>query len=179
MKAFFLHRHTDKARERAQLSGPPLRAGLLGADQLARHASALATSHRTTMKHRSSPLLAQLDKNELLLREFHEKTLATLTEHHITPATEWLLDNFYLIEEQMQMARLHLPRDYSRELPRLLKGPSKGLPRIYDTVLSLISHVDAQIDMETLEAFIASYQTVAPLQLGELWAVPIDRKSVV
>jgi cyclic beta-1,2-glucan synthetase len=42
----------------------------------------------------------------------------------ITPAAEWLLDNFYLIEEQIQMARRHLPRGYSRELPRLLNGPS-------------------------------------------------------
>ena len=91
----------------------------------------------------------------------------------LTPAAEWLLDNFYLIEEQIQMARRHLPRGYSRELPRLLNGPSAGLPRVYDIVLELISHVDAQIDAEPLGAFIAAYQTVRPLKLGELWAIPI------
>ena len=91
----------------------------------------------------------------------------------ITPAAEWLLDNFYLIEEQIQMARRHLPRGYSRELPRLLNGPSAGLPRVYDIVLELISHVDAQIDAEPLSAFIAAYQTVGSLKLGELWAIPI------
>src|SRR5208282_5370795 len=91
----------------------------------------------------------------------------------ITPAGEWLLDNFYLIEEQIQLARRHLPRGYSRELPRLLNGPSAGLPRVYDIVLELISHVDAQIDAEPLSAFIAAYQTVDSLKLGELWAIPI------
>jgi cyclic beta-1,2-glucan synthetase len=58
------------------------------------------------------------------------------------------------------MARRHLPRGYSRELPRLLNGPSAGLPRVYDIVLELISHVDAQIDAGPLSAFIAAYQTV-------------------
>ena len=71
------------------------------------------------------------------------------------------------------MAKRHLPRGYSRELPRLLNGPSAGLPRVYDIVLELISHVDAQIDAEPLSAFIAAYQTVHSLKLGELWAIPI------
>ncbi|MBE0546043.1 MAG: cyclic beta 1-2 glucan synthetase [Verrucomicrobia bacterium] len=71
------------------------------------------------------------------------------------------------------MARRHLPRGYSRELPRLVAGPSAGLPRVYDLVLELISHVDAQIDAEPLRAFIAAYQTESTLKLGELWAVPI------
>jgi hypothetical protein len=91
----------------------------------------------------------------------------------ITPAAEWLLDNFYLIEEQIQLARRHLPRGYSRELPRLANGASVGLPRVYDIVLELISHVDAQIDAGPLSAFIAAYQTVVSLKLGELWAIPI------
>ena len=91
----------------------------------------------------------------------------------VTPAAEWLLDNFYLIEEQIQLARRHLPREYSRELPRLTNGPSAGSPRVYDIVLELIAHVDAQIDADSLSAFVAAYQKVAPLKLGELWAVPI------
>ena len=46
-------------------------------------------------------------------------TAAIKDDRPITPAGEWLLDNFYLIEEQIRTARRHLPRDYSRELPRL------------------------------------------------------------
>jgi cellobiose phosphorylase len=118
-------------------------------------------------------LLAQLDKNELGIRAFNRATIAVDSSRRITPAAEWLLDNFYLIEEQIQMARRHLPRGYSRELPRLLNGPSAGLPRVYDIVLELISHVDAQIDPGPLSAFVAAYQTVDSLRLGELWAIPI------
>ena len=71
----------------------------------------------------SNRLLARLGQNEDILRAFNRATLAVDPSRRITPAAEWLLDNFYLIEEQIQMARRHLPRGYSRELPRLLERP--------------------------------------------------------
>ncbi|HYW80646.1 MAG TPA: cyclic beta 1-2 glucan synthetase, partial [Thermoguttaceae bacterium] len=152
---------------------PPLRAELFSVEQLSRHAGTLAAHHQVVTQQGPNRLLAQLDQNENILQAFNRATLAVNPGQHITPAAEWLLDNFYLIEEQIQMARRHLPRGYSRELPRLLNGPSAGLPRVYDIVLELISHVDAQIDTEPLRAFIAAYQTVGSLKLGELWAIPI------
>src|ERR1035437_8035720 len=145
---------------------PPLRAELFSVEQLARHAKALAANHQVVTRHGSNRLLARLGQNEDILRAFNRATLAAGQSRRVTPAAEWLLDNFYLIEEQIQMARRHLPRGYSRELPRLLNGPSAGLPRVYDIVLELISHVDAQIDAEPLSAFIAAYQTVGSLKLG-------------
>src|SRR5580658_7939205 len=158
---------------RPRTSEPPLRAELFSVEQLAHHARVLAADHRVVTQRRSSRLLARLEENEQGLRAFNRATLAVSPSRRITPAAEWLLDNFYLIEEQIQMARRHLPRNYSRELPRLRYGHSAGLPRVYDIVLELISHVDAQVDAESLGAFIAAYQTMAPLKLGELWAIPI------
>ncbi len=158
---------------RPRASEPPLRAELFSVEQLARHARALAADHQIVTQHSSNRLLARLDENEQSLRAYNRATLAVSPSRRITPAAEWLLDNFYLIEEQIQMARRHLPRGYSRELPRLLNGPSAGLPRVYDIVLELIAHVDAQIDAGPLSAFIAAYQTVGSLKLGELWAIPI------
>jgi hypothetical protein len=161
------------ARLRPNASEPPLRAELFSVEQLARHAKALATHHQIVTRQGSNRLLARLDQNEDILRTFNRASLAVNPNRRITPAAEWFLDNFYLMEEQIQMARRHLPRGYSRELPRLLNGPSAGLPRVYDIVLELISHVDAQIDAEPLSAFVAAYQTVDSLKLGELWAIPI------
>ena len=82
-------------------------------------------------------------------------------------------DNFYLIEEQIRTAKRHLLRGYSRELPRLLNGPSAGLPRVYDIALETISHGDGRMDPESLSRFVAAYQTVMALKLGKLWAIPI------
>ena len=150
-----------------------MRAELFSVEQLARHARSLAATHQVVIRRRSNQLLARLDENERILRAFNRTTLAVDPLRRITPAAEWLLDNFYLIEEQIQLARRHLPHGYSRELPRLLNGASAGLPRVYDIVLDLIAHVDAQIDAEPLRAFIEAYQTAVSLRLGELWAIPI------
>ncbi len=151
----------------------PLRAELFGVEQLARHAQAIAAQHKLVAGRTSARLLTRLDQNEKVLRAFNRATLAVDQSRRVTPAAEWLLDNFYLIEDQIQLARRHLPEQYSRELPRLANGPSAGFLRVYDIVLELIAHVDAQIDADSLSAFVAAYQTVAPLKLGELWAVPI------
>src|SRR5438270_4377622 len=176
MLTSLLRSETSLARHkhlRSRASEPPLRAELFGVEQLARHAQAIAAQHQVVVGKGSYRLLARLDHNEKVLRAFNRASLAADKTRRVTPAAEWLLDNFYLIEEQIQLARRHLPREYSRELSRLTSGPSAGFPRVYDIVLELISHVDAQIDAESLSAFVAAYQTVAPLKLGELWAVPI------
>lgn len=163
----------DRGNQQGDSTEAPLRGELFSVDQLRRHAKALAGLHRVVTREASNRLLARLNRNEDILRGFNRATLAVVQNRRVTPAAEWLLDNFYLIEEQIHMARRHLPRGYSRELPRLLNGASAGLPRVYDIVLELISHVDAQIDAESLTAFVAAYQTVKSLRLGELWAIPI------
>ncbi len=58
-------------------------------------------------------------------------------------------------------------------MPRLLDGPSATLPRVYDLALETISHGDGRVDPESLGSFVAAYQTLADLTLGELWAIPI------
>ncbi|MFX4736590.1 hypothetical protein ABTB89_19565, partial [Acinetobacter baumannii] len=77
----------------------------------------------------------------------------------ITPAADWLLDNFYLIEEHIRAAERHLPKGYSRELPRLARGPSAGHPRVYDIALAAVAHGDGRVDTESLGRFVAAYQT--------------------
>ena len=71
----------------------------------------------------------------------------------ITPGAEWLLDNFYLVEEQVVIARKHLPKGYSEALPYLAEGISAGMPRVYDIVLEIISHSDGRVDITQLNQF--------------------------
>ena len=164
----------------AKLKGPPLcrteaqfRGELFTPDQLSRHARTLAASHHVGSHVGPDVLLARLERNEEVIRAFNGTILALDKTRRITPAADWLIDNFYIIEEQIQMARLHLPKGYSRELPRLLDGHSAGVPRVYDIVIELIAHTDAQMDVGSLSAFVAAYQSVVSLKLGELWAIPI------
>ncbi|MBI5017592.1 MAG: cyclic beta 1-2 glucan synthetase [Deltaproteobacteria bacterium] len=138
------------------------------------HGKALADTHSLGLERAPDRLLTRLAENEAVLTgAFTLLTEALTAERRIAPAGEWLLDNFYLIEEQIRTARRHLPKGYSRGLPRLASGPSAGLPRVYDLALETISHGDGRVDPEGLSGFVAAYQTVTVLDLGELWAIPI------
>src|SRR5690349_3100652 len=153
---------------------PLLRSELFSADQMEQHAKGLAASHSLGAKRTGDPLLSRLAENErVLITACELLTAAILDNRPGAPAGEWLLDNFHLVEGQIRSARRHLPRDYSRELPRIGRGPSAGLPRVYDIALETISHGDGQVDPENFGRFLAAYQSVSTLTLGELWAVPI------
>ncbi len=153
---------------------PPLRAELFSSDQMEQHGVRLASAHRLAPGRVPDQLLSRLAANEgVLLETCKRLTEAVAANHRITPAGEWLLDNFYLVEEQIRTARRHLPKDYSRELPGLAEGASAGLPRVYDIALETISHGDGRVDPDSLSRFVAAYQTVTSLRLGELWAIPI------
>ena len=143
-------------------------------EQLKRHAVSLAGQHQIDPRPGPDRLLPRLaDNARVLLAAYDVVTAAATPGQRIVPAEAWLLDNFYLIEQQIGQARRLLPRGYSRQLPRLADGPSAGFPRIYDLALELISHMDGRVDSDNATQFIAAYQTVEPLKLGELWAFPI------
>ncbi|MEO7258760.1 MAG: hypothetical protein ABIW35_04335 [Luteimonas sp.] len=126
---------------------PPLRAQLLSAEQMERHGKTLARAHRVSNTPAPDLLLGRLSDNQAVLdRACLMLTTAAQANRTLTPAGEWLLDNIYLIDEQIAIARRHLPKGYSRELPRLTHGPSQGLPRVYDIALDAISHGDGRVD---------------------------------
>ncbi|MBU3018766.1 cyclic beta 1-2 glucan synthetase [Paraglaciecola agarilytica] len=152
----------------------PLRAELLSTEQMGRHAISLAKTHILNPINSQDKLLERLADNEQVLIDTNRLlSCAVKAKKRIAPSGEWLLDNFYLIEEQIRTARHHFPKGYSRELPRLAQGASSGLPRVYDIALNVISHGDGRVDTETLSHFVEAYQSVTPLTLGELWAIPI------
>jgi len=152
----------------------PLRAELFSVVQMERHGKFLADTDQIDSKRGPDQLLSRLASNEdVLARVCNLLTASARENRSIAPAGEWLLDNFYLIEEQIRTAKRHFSKGYSKELPRLLNGPSKGLPRVYGIALETISHGDGRVELESLNRFIAAYQSVAPLTLGELWAIPI------
>lgn len=153
---------------------PPIRAELFSAEQMKQHGRVLARAHETALAPTPDRLLARLADNEAVLVATRDQLTASVKQgRRIAPAGEWLLDNYYLIEEQIGTARRHLPKGYSRELPSLHSGPSAGFPRVYDIALETIAHSDARVDAENLSNFVAAYQSATVLTLGELWAIPI------
>src|SRR5882724_6247071 len=152
----------------------PLRSELFSLEQMEQYAKTLAKSHTLASEKIPEQLLKQLADNEEILLEVHNLLTESAKKNiRITPAGEWLLDNFYLIEEQIYTGKKHLPKGYSKGLPQLLRGPSAGLPRVYDIAVELISHSDGRVDLRSLSSFVTAYQEIENLKLGELWAIPI------
>jgi len=152
----------------------PLRAAIFTVEQLEIHARALAGSQVVRKARRGERLLRRLKDNARLIAQTYELiSQADAEGRRQAPAAEWLLDNYYLVEDQIRLAREHLPKGYARRLPVLGDQEMDGFPRVYDLVLQLISHLDGKVDAETLSRIVDAYQSVSPLTLGELWAVPI------
>jgi cyclic beta-1,2-glucan synthetase len=155
---------------------PPFREELLGPDRLAVEARRIAAGQRTAeAAHlRGTPLLSLVARAAADLVSDHARlTRAANGPRAVSPAGEWLLDNYYLIEQQIREIREDLPVRYGVELPRLASGAFQGLPRIYEAVVAIIARTDSRLDVGALHGFIEAYQEVSPLTIGECWAVPI------
>ena len=152
----------------------PLQAEFFSVERLEQYAQTLATEHKTVTRKGRAQLLPRLEDNGRKLEASYKLLVEALREGRtISPAAEWLVDNYHIVEEQLREIRQDLPASYYHELPKLADGELEGYPRIYSVALALIAHTDSRLDTHTLQRFIAAYQTVAPLSIGELWAVAI------
>jgi cyclic beta-1,2-glucan synthetase len=119
------------------------------------------------------------DNSRVLLECYRTLAEEILGERTVTPAAEWLVDNFHLVEEQLREIREDLPAGYYRELPKLVDGPLRGYPRVYAIAYQFVAHTDSLFDAEALRRFVRSYQSVQPLTIGELWALVISLRAVL
>jgi cyclic beta-1,2-glucan glucanotransferase len=159
----------------------PIRAELFSIERLEQHAESLAAAQRVTDDRRAGrSLIPRAAENGRLLLEYYRAIArAVQQEHMITPAAEWFVDNFFIVEEQLREIRDDLPVGYYRELPKLASGHLEGYPRVYGIAWAFVAHTDSRLDPETLRRFVAAYQRVQELTIGELWAVAITLRIVL
>jgi len=152
-----------------------IREELFSAERLEQHAESLAAAQTVAAGSTNGRSLAvRLKENEsVLLRSYRAIARAVGEARAITPAAEWLLDNYHLVEEQIREIRDDLPPGYYRQLPKLAGGPLAGYPRVFGIAWAFVAHTDSRFDPEMLRRFVRAYQRVQPLTIGELWAVAI------
>ena len=156
----------------------PIRGELFGAERLAEHARAIARGQRLVdapgrLTLGPGPLLSRLAESRRILDEArHELALASDRGVDISPAGEWLLDNWYVILEHIREIGASMPRGFYRELPKLASGPLAGYPRVYELAIELIAHTEGHLELSTIDLFAREFQRVSVLTVGELWAIP-------
>jgi cyclic beta-1,2-glucan synthetase len=159
----------------------PVRGELFGVERLEEHARSLAAAQPVTAGlTRDSRLADRLaDNAEFLLRANRALAKSAADGHHATHAAEWLADNYHLVDMQIREIGIDLPPGFYAQLPKLAAGPFTGLPRIFGSMWSLVVHTDSHLDIEALHRYLVAYQSVQPLTIGELWAVPITLRIVL
>ena len=162
-------------------SRKPVREELFSAERLEEHARSLAVAQPVTQKTTKGLLLSGrlTDNGTVLLRAYRTIAKSIDEGRAITPAAEWLVDNYYLVERQIREIRAALPPGYYRQLPKLADGPFMGYPRVFGVAWAFVAHTDSHFDAEMLCRFVRAYQEVQPLTIGELWAVAITLRVVL
>src|SRR5437899_9907759 len=159
----------------------PIRAELFGVERLEQHAESLAAAQPVMSElEKGRRLLPRVEDNGRVLREAYRAIAKAIREDRaITPAAEWLVDNFHIVDEQLREIRDDLPAGFYWQLPKLTEGPLAGYPRVYGIAWAFVAHTDSRFDPETLRRFVRAYQRIQPLTIGELWAVAITLRVVL
>ncbi|HWG59618.1 MAG TPA: glucoamylase family protein [Candidatus Acidoferrales bacterium] len=159
----------------------PIRAEILSLERLEERAESLAAGHAVapTGLHDRKLTPRVFENGRVLLECYRNLARAIQQEHTVTPAAEWLVDNFHIVDEQVREIRDDLPPGFYRRLPKLASGEFQGYPRVLAIAWAFISHTDSQIDPSILRRFVLAYQRVQPLTIGELWALAITLRVVL
>ncbi|HUO11314.1 MAG TPA: glucoamylase family protein, partial [Caulobacteraceae bacterium] len=179
--ASFLQRTFTDSAVASPWDERPIREELFSVERLEEHARSLAAAQAVAGRRAGADALSvRLAKNEVVLVEAYKDVADAVAKGEaITPAAEWLIDNFHVVEEQIRGVRSDLPRGYYRQLPKLAGGPFFGLPRVFSIAWAFVAHTDSLFDPDTLRRFVRAYQEVQPLSIGELWAVAITLRIVL
>jgi cyclic beta-1,2-glucan synthetase len=159
----------------------PIRAELFSVERLEEHARSLAQAQPVTPQPiRGRRLAGRLAKNAAGLLVSHRTIARGIDDGNATtPAAEWLIDNYHLVERQIHDILSDLPPQYYKQLPKLAEGPFKGYPRVFGLAWAFVAHTDSRFAPEMLCRYMRAYQEVQPLTIGELWALAITLKIVL
>ena len=147
---------------------------LLSIELLEEHARRLAALFSIGPKRRGGGRahLRQLEAHMRVLRDVYTALAEDARLEGMSPAAEWLLDNFHIISAAARDIHHDLPPSFFRRLPRIAADDFAGLPRIYALALELIGSSAGRLDAQRLQRFIGAFQSITPLTIGELWAWP-------
>mgnify|MGYP005834658999 CR=1 FL=1 len=145
---------------------------LLPPEDLQKHAMDIARTHNYVKYGSGSKFLFGRIKNnfQVITRAKDILNDDENMDFSSVPSAEWLLDNYYIIEEQVRDIRSIIQKGHLSRLPLISKGTLAGVPRIYAAVADLVSHTDGKVDEKTLISFFKAYQKQCVLLMRELWS---------
>ncbi|MEY2688401.1 MAG: hypothetical protein RL375_2599, partial [Pseudomonadota bacterium] len=159
----------------------PIRSEIFGPQRFAEHGRSLGLTHEARRPGwADASFFPRLQGNIEMLRHAHRAIAAqAAVGDSVSPASQWLLDNFHIIEAQLLAIHEGLPRNYFRALPVLVGEPLAGLPRVYGVAWAFVAHADSAFDDDLLVHYLCAYQETRGLRLSEMWALPTTLRVVL
>lgn len=148
-----------------------IKGAVLDRYQLENYLEKVASDHILTSKSdKSTYPIPRLVENF----KFITKTYEILNEDlkigiSIHPAGEWLLDNYYIIEESVKNIQKDLSIEKYTNFLGIQNGIYKGMARIYVLAAEIVAYTDSKIDGEILEDLLKAYQRKKTLNMEEIW----------
>jgi len=154
---------------------------MFSVERLEHYAATLAHAQDVSPTNASAiSLHARLSDNSAVLRSAHQSLVNAMHRARgVTPAAEWLVDNYYVVDQHIKAVRRDLPVGFYKQLPKLARGTLQGFPRVYGLAWAIVAHSDNRFELDTLVRFCRAYQVAQPLTIGELWAIAITLRVVL
>ena len=152
-----------------------IKGAILDKNQLENHMEKMASDH--ILKNKSDkdtyPIPKMKDNFEII-----EEVYNLLNEHiklgiPIHPAGEWLLDNFYMLEETYQTVIREMPLKKYVNFLGISNGTYKGFARIYVLAAEIVAFTDNRIDGKIISELLKAYQKKKTLSMEEIWNIGI------
>ena len=146
---------------------------ILTTKELEGYLEKIGTTHNLTAKSRKETYpIPRLIENYAVIKDIYE----ILNEHvkqgiSIHPAGEWILDNFYIIEEIVKSIRQELSLKKYKNFVGLKNGDYEGFARVYVLATEIVNYTDNKIETENLEKYLIAYQTKKTLNMDEIWNI--------
>ena len=152
-----------------------MRDALLSAEELEGHAKKTAIEHSVSKRQilLNWPIPRMNENYDYILSIYKELNEDVKRKYSVHPAAEWLLDNFYIVEEQVKGLRRDLVKKSYLKLPVLKSGILRGYARIFAVAFELVAHTDGLIDERTMSDYLQAYQSHSLLFDREIWAIPL------
>lgn len=160
-----------KANKRRNIN---MRDASLTVEELEEHARSMSLEHSVvSQKKKLNWPMKRMSENFSFIREaYRELNVEVNKKQSLPAAAEWLLDNFYVLEEQVSSLRRDLTQKSYFQLPVLKKGPYEGVTRIFALTMELVGHTHGRIEEDTLLKYLEAYQTHNILFEREIYAIP-------
>lgn len=173
--------YTTQQKKYFNVIEEPIRAEIFSISRIEAHAESLAKAQTISIELKAGKsIVPRINENQQILEESYRIIIEAVQRHQaISPAAEWLIDNFHIIRGLIKEIKDYLPPQYYYQLPKLIEGHLSGFPRIYGIAWAFVAHTDSRFDPVTLKHFLLAYQRVQTLTIGELWAISITIRLVL